>query len=1373
MAQPVVREAAAQEQPRIDARTLETIRTQVTERLAAIRQGWQALQRDGFPADRLVVAENDENVRRLLETLATNAQGLNIPITGTTPQERFRSLNNWLNTSWRGRSGLTGRNQDSPINEAALREFQERMQVALSRPGALAVADAVVPAVPATGGQTAQQQPPVVAPQPTVTAPALTAERRAEYERMVTDLNVLVDYGANDRQKRRARELRDGIRGILDNQTPTQRQIDQAERNFGRPARELLYTRGNPSTALAQAQRRATAPPAQAQPSARTQAEPATFASVTALIERLQRIAQDQTKPETTRQIANGLASELSNIWRLGERERRVEDGGNVTNPGTGPRWEMFSLLDQAATALEAGNESQATAKRTQATQLFEREQQLMARRVEIALAAADRFTGRNPSQHLGSRSTLRTAGSLETVPARGGMPATDNSAEGIESLIQRRVADFRRYQQANPGRLSNDFVSDFYHFTTLYAATGSRLMDIYDYYIANRPSDAAAARRADATFYRELGRAQRTLVDPEYDPTSSWPAELRRILRQEYGAATGNASVTDRDVAAALRRAPEWRYDTALFAVYQVAVQRAPALPQDVQSAGEAWGRLRGARIFYDRQYTRYQTGELSSAQHRYDEAKFFLQQLVTGYAVTEGTTTRSVPALITQLGLPATVTDRMVAMVNGQLRARGSPTTDEQRREYADLFFNLAIDVSALLEGELLYRTSGLRASSVGADSATLRSSRTILDEARAELERGYGTADARVSGPLYPLLPRHIEDSVIRMLAPGALSTTETHSWFRVRTEIENSAPNVDALQAQQPLDRIPNPEHDANPRAPATIEVRRPIPEDAYWPVWLQDRQSSLDAAMNAEISHIRMLVSLRGNADFGVTATDRALAQTPGLPASVRLLEPRANSSPEDALSATWRRTLTFDRADQAAGRVQEGGRARTRLHERAELFPLGHAYVEFYRQRILSRDENWPLLLRGMDSAPNAYGQAQLDDTLQRAGRVQDAALRRRLEENARALYTSPEFGLRGKVQRIARGLGLPLDQPFLTSVRNKMYQIASDPSLDASARQRELNRLLIGVLDVRIAELETRLERGRRLTDGVLISDLANRDDPRGAYVIRAQQGLASARRLRTALAENPARDLFGSRVDPRQAIMIAENAIASLRDENIDMIPVPPVREPNFVAYVAQSDLDVERLGGEPRRVRFTARQVMVREDGRETTLQQYERAGTPAHGPQNLTYFWFIYQDLGRTDSSGEPIHYLLNPDYRESGQERYIGQVMRNVTIVDGSRRITGDFVVRVRRTGLQPSTGPEWEPIVERDGTVRASNVLYQVRGGTLEPVRDARLESAMTHGEGRLHVCRERASAADTVVEYGPTTPVLIIRPSATRRTER
>ncbi|MEW6035354.1 MAG: hypothetical protein AB1529_01960 [Candidatus Micrarchaeota archaeon] len=163
-------------------------------------------------------------------------------------------------------------------------------------------------------------------------------------------------------------------------------------------------------------------------------------------------------------------------------------------------------------------------------------------------------------------------------------------------------------------------------------------------------------------------------------------------------------------------------------------------------------------------------------------------------------------------------------------------------------------------------------------------------------------------------------------------------------------------------------------------------------------------------------------------------------------------------------------------------------------------------------------------------------------------------------------------------------------------------------------------------------------------------------------------------------------------------------------------------------------QIEIGVTRISGDPARIRAVA------------NLSPDTKA----------TYYWFVYQEMG----NGQQM--LLNPRYSEEGQPRYTGQVMRGVTLSDGT---AGDFVVRVRRSGLAASAGPEWVPVVEESGRVRAEDALYQVRAGTLEPVSDARLERSMNHETGSQQVCFERASPVITVAEYGPTTPVLIASP--------
>jgi hypothetical protein len=156
-------------------------------------------------------------------------------------------------------------------------------------------------------------------------------------------------------------------------------------------------------------------------------------------------------------------------------------------------------------------------------------------------------------------------------------------------------------------------------------------------------------------------------------------------------------------------------------------------------------------------------------------------------------------------------------------------------------------------------------------------------------------------------------------------------------------------------------------------------------------------------------------------------------------------------------------------------------------------------------------------------------------------------------------------------------------------------------------------------------------------------------------------------------------------------------------------------------------QIQIAVERVAGDPVRVRAVA------------NISPETRA----------TYYWFVYQEMG------DGKQYVLNPVLSVASAPRYVGIVMQDVTLTDGTR---GDFVVKVHGNATRPaSVGSEWDPAVESDGRVRPENVLYQVRTGTLEPVVDDLLNSHLDL------VSRQSASPAITVPEYGPTTPVLIV----------
>jgi hypothetical protein len=143
-----------------------------------------------------------------------------------------------------------------------------------------------------------------------------------------------------------------------------------------------------------------------------------------------------------------------------------------------------------------------------------------------------------------------------------------------------------------------------------------------------------------------------------------------------------------------------------------------------------------------------------------------------------------------------------------------------------------------------------------------------------------------------------------------------------------------------------------------------------------------------------------------------------------------------------------------------------------------------------------------------------------------------------------------------------------------------------------------------------------------------------------------------------------------------------------------------------------------------------------------------------------PGNYSFRWFIFQEIGR----GRQL--LLNPRYRESDQPRFIGIVMRDIALTDGTR---GDFVVRMARDsrmmeigegdGVSLASRASIGAAVERDGRVRPENALLQLQRGTFAPVPDSAYYSHRDETSG----CRMVAMV--TFVEYGPATPIVVVEP--------
>ncbi|MBU0527185.1 hypothetical protein KKE92_01785 [Candidatus Micrarchaeota archaeon] len=130
------------------------------------------------------------------------------------------------------------------------------------------------------------------------------------------------------------------------------------------------------------------------------------------------------------------------------------------------------------------------------------------------------------------------------------------------------------------------------------------------------------------------------------------------------------------------------------------------------------------------------------------------------------------------------------------------------------------------------------------------------------------------------------------------------------------------------------------------------------------------------------------------------------------------------------------------------------------------------------------------------------------------------------------------------------------------------------------------------------------------------------------------------------------------------------------------------------------------------------------------------------------ENKIFYWMHYQKIGVDKNL------LLNPRYTETSQPRYIGAVMRNITLTDGTN---GDFVVRVYGNRTGPLEVSEFSPIVEKDGRVRPENVLHQLETGGLNP------QLTGPFVENLSESVRQRASPVDRVIEYGATTSVVVV----------
>jgi hypothetical protein len=153
-----------------------------------------------------------------------------------------------------------------------------------------------------------------------------------------------------------------------------------------------------------------------------------------------------------------------------------------------------------------------------------------------------------------------------------------------------------------------------------------------------------------------------------------------------------------------------------------------------------------------------------------------------------------------------------------------------------------------------------------------------------------------------------------------------------------------------------------------------------------------------------------------------------------------------------------------------------------------------------------------------------------------------------------------------------------------------------------------------------------------------------------------------------------------------------------------------------------------------------------VRVMRGGKLMSLQDLEAK----YGDSELTYCWFIFQDIGIGPDSN-PVFFLLNPRYNEHDEPRYIGAAAFRVDAKGNDYAL----VVPVKHddTAFQ-DTGWSIGPVIKS-----RSDFLFRLHPNSFIPLLDA-------HAIYRMpDYCKETALPEIAVVEFGRTIPVLAVYP--------
>ena len=812
--------------------------------------------------------------------------------------------------------------------------------------------------------------------------------------------------------------------------------------------------------------------------------------------------------------VAENIRRRVPDVWLLGDAGLR----------------QMFGLLRQAQQALSGGNEGLADQKLKEAVQLFEGEQAFHARLLETYVIPVARGTVKEArdsalptGQELQSAEARlsKRAGSYYNIPIRDELrerivvDRLQNGKEDIEAAFQLRL-DAATQLLKKTGRISYDMVSDLYSAVTNDASAFHTLLGLWE---DARSLGIDTCGDPDKV-YQSFSAAMGVFVSPEYNPFSTYTKDQQdRLVRDFLDLGPDAAIGADQRRRAAgaisqqLQRNILLRYDWHVnYPAFETVVSmRAPAAGQPIRQLSS----IRSIRISLQHEYEPYVLGKspkipgmthdqvlnLSApqlAQQRLRLARDYLQ--LTTQALTAS-------------GMDAS--DPLIASANAWLRA--NPPAADRMVKTADMLYNLTMSMISIREAEMWGANPSFRPSSLPAGS--VHRATAMVQEARRAFQWNFSRP--MVGPAFHSNVPRSIADEAIRVLVPRSFLDLEASGMhFTKGGYLNPSLPIYGATVA------------------------------DAENPT----RQEHMAGASGGEQGFLSYVISKRDSPNFTPSVAETALARN-GMGTSMNALSFVVGRKPYfapwqvpllpwgqgvdpyfqtyDSPIRRWRPTVNPVDANMTPASNPLNRNLGYICHEETDQYVIGQLYVELYRLAMIHQDSGTPEALRLMNVAP--------DSSRIRAGTPFEAQDRR----------------LKARFQAIAREYGLQAGRPLLGSLRDSMNGLSARYSSgEPGAQLQGSNRLLLAVLDLRIAELDVRLA-GRVVADdgkAYDVTEIEKRATSPAVYrITRAREMLEAATRIRDSLSSNSKRDMLSGQVTVRQAIAIAEMGIASVSHDTM----------------------------------------------------------------------------------------------------------------------------------------------------------------------------------------------------------------------------